>query len=172
MNVCARTLYQGEPMPNHSTVQMNGLLIAALAFMGCMPAAVVPAVTLAPNALVDSTGTQIRIQLRASPTEAATAIVTALVERGISVTSNQGGVIEAKLPREMGWTGQYELVVRAYISPDDSSGARVLMYGEETFYNQYAPQGIPNRISAKNQGRALKTWRTLEQIGKELGSRP
>lgn len=137
-----------------------------------MPPTPAPApVALAPNAVVDSTGRQIHVRLPLPPDQAAPLVLQALVDRGLPVTSNQGGVIEAKLPREMGLFAQYEITVRAYVTPNESGGTRVLLLGEETSYsNLSAP--IVTRIGRHNQGRALATWRTLEAIAQALGSRP
>ena len=146
------------------------VFVMALVIVGaCVPPQTMPVVSLAPNAMVDSTGRQIRIRMAIPPDQASARLVQALVEQGIPVTSNQGGIVEARLPREMGLVAQYEIVVRAYVAPVEG-GSSILLFGEEGSFHSASQPATWLKIGAFGQGRALATWLKLEAVGKALGA--
>lgn len=145
------------------------VLLIAIA-NGCASAGVnVAPVSLAPNASIDSTGSRIRLRMTVAPELAAIRVVEALVERDIPVSTNQGGVIEATLPRQVGLLGQYDIVIRAYVTPAEGGGSNVLLFGEEGIITKPDQPPVWYRISDEQEGRALATWNKLKEVGRVLG---
>lgn len=126
------------------------------------------AVTLAPNAYIDSTGERIQLRMAARPDLAAIRVVEALVRQDLRVMRNQGGIVEASLPREVGVFGTYDIVVRAYVYPSDAGGSNVQLIGEEGVVT--GPNTVIwQRLNDRKRGRALATWKKLREVGAELG---
>jgi hypothetical protein len=94
-------------------------------------------------------------------------VVQAFMENQLAVNAVQGSIVEAKLPREQGLLGSYDIVTRAVVLPADS-GSAVTLYGEETEVGTGNDATHTSRLNPSNMGRALETWQKLVKIAETL----
>jgi hypothetical protein len=108
----------------------------------------------------------------AVPAECASALVmSAFGKNQLEVTSSHPGVVEARLPRQRGLSGYYDLFARAVITPGEKGTTTVTLFAEET---QYADDGETrvgsSRASERSQGRAAEVWTKLQGVARTLRS--
>lgn len=121
------------------------------------------------NALESAqTGSEISVVLRAPADRAHAQVLRAFMDHQLTVSSSQDRLIEAKLPREMGMLGQYDLVARAVLVPTDTT-TQVTLYGEEIRIMEGAGQK-GSRVSEYSRGRAGKVWKQLQDVAAQLRS--
>jgi hypothetical protein len=111
---------------------------------------------------------EVRVHVAAPAAAVMPRVVAAFMDHALPVSSTEGSVIEAKLGREIGLIGEYEIVARALVLPSDSSGTDVRLYAEETAFNSYTPKGMTTRIGHSEQGRAKRTWEALLAIASQI----
>jgi hypothetical protein len=103
-------------------------------------------------------------------------VLEAFTVNKLTVTSQQDQLIEAKLPREDGFLGDYDITARAVLIPTGSE-TRVTLYGEEQRTSEVALSSGGSttshgnqRVSQYSSGRAAKVWHQLEAVAAALRS--
>jgi hypothetical protein len=94
-------------------------------------------------------------------------VLEAFMKNQLTVSSTQPNMVEAKLPRESGFLGAYEVAARALVIP---AGAitRVTLYAEET-RDMGSSAGLHSeRVSQFSRGRAGEVWAKLNAIALQL----
>lgn len=119
--------------------------------------------------VVDSRGTLDQVRGR---------VLAAFMANHLTVNSAQDQIVEAALPTEKGFLGDYDLVARAVLVPHDSV-VTVTLYGEERRKSETKTFLEPgdrivtrdaHRVSEYSQGRAGEVWRRLQSIARSLRS--
>jgi len=99
--------------------------------------------------------------------------VSLFLKNDLPVTSNQGGVIEAKLPPEPVFNiltvDENVVVARGYVVATDR-GTEVTLMAEEAMTRKGGGSAMSTRRikSAGERGRALRVWQALEAIASGL----
>ena len=110
---------------------------------------------------------EIRVSVHDTPEHVTPKIVSAFLDNQLAVTSSQGGIIQSKLQRESGLTGDFEITAQAFIVPTDS-GTDVRLFADETQYNEYHPNGDVIRLGKNSQGRAGRVWRSILAVANSV----
>lgn len=111
----------------------------------------------------------VRVTVRAPLPEARNRVVGAMMANSLPVTSTQDQLLEAKLPREDGFLGKYDLTVRAVLVAMGDSTMVTLM-GEEHLTTETAgtTRNSSTRVSSYSKGRAAKVWERMNATAAAL----
>lgn len=113
-----------------------------------------------------ATGAEVTVQVAAPLDVTRNRVLRAFTDQKLMVSSQQDQLIEAKLPRESGMLGSYELVARALLLTVDG-GTRVTLYGEE-FLDAGGGATNTHRVNPNSRGRAGRVWEQLNAIADSL----
>ncbi len=113
-----------------------------------------------------ATGAEITVQVSAPLDVTRNRVLKAFTDQKLTVSSQQDQLIEAKLPRETGMLGTYDLVARALLLTQDG-GTRVTLYGEE-YLDAGGGATNQHRVNPNSRGRAGRVWGQLNAIADSL----
>jgi hypothetical protein len=114
---------------------------------------------------------QIVVDVDEPPDRVTPRVMQAFMSNQLTVSSSQNSLIEAKLAREQGLLGQYEIAARALVLPN-GTGSQVTLYAEELRMDGETKVAATERVSGYSRGRAGQAWSKLQSVAQAVQPDP